>query len=166
MTVKNSIEPSDVEWTMTWGEKYPDKPPTEQIFESDVALAHLLLNEIVFLNSLWWEKECPKRIQDAIAVAVNCNDVFAWGCADAEPLPYDEIENVYRMWKKDPHWGPAVWCMLRRKEMPQKPVEEVIRKAGIWDLDSLNLTANVTDAEIHARIADALRSPANGEAPQ
>lgn len=106
---KDTITPEDVEWTMTWGEKYPDKPPTEQIFEESAALAHLLINEVVFLNSHWWEKECPEHIQKAISVAVNCNDIFAWACADAEALPYEQIETLYRMWKADPAWGPAKW---------------------------------------------------------
>lgn len=157
MTVKSLIEPRDVEWTMTWGDAHPDKPPTEQIFEEGAALSHLLLNDVVFLNALWWEKDCPEHVQKAIAVSVNCNDIFAWGCADAEGLPYSEIENLYRMWQKDPEWGPAVWCMLKRKEMPQEPVEKLVREGGIWNLESLNLNANVTDAEVHAWIAQAVR---------
>ena len=46
------------------------------------------------------------------------------------------------MWKKDPKWGAAVWCMIQRNKMPQKLVEDKIRKDGIWDLDSLNLQSN------------------------
>lgn len=145
----DEIEPDfDVEWQMDWKEgrniaKHPER--YEIVFEKDRALAELLHKEVVFLNSFWWEKELPERIQGAISIAVQCSDVFAWACADAEPLPYDEIERLWRMWKKDEHWGPAVWCMLRRRQMPQKPVEDLIRKHGIWDLDSLNLNENTQD---------------------
>ncbi|OJY66474.1 hypothetical protein [Rhizobium sp. 60-20] len=133
---------------MDWKEgrniaKHPER--YEMVFEKDRALAELLHKEVIFLNSFWWEKELPERIQESINVLVQCSDIFAWACADAEPLPYAEIERLWRMWKTDQHWGPAVWCMLRRKQMPQKPVEAAIRKAGIWDLDSLNLEDNTQD---------------------
>lgn len=158
--IKWLIKPDDVEWEMDWGDHPEDdtrKSGKEMIFESTMALAHLLLNEVVFLNSNWWmhfetdikdSKWALKPRSDArwtkeesrmISVNVNCNDVFAWGCADSETLPYDQIKTLYQMWKKDPEWGPAVWCMIQRKFMPQKPVEDAIRKAGIWNLDEMGL---------------------------
>jgi len=143
-----------VEWQMDWGEKrnlerHPER--YEMMFEENRALSELLHEQVVFLNSYWWEKELPEHIQGSITVSVQCSDVFAWACADAESLPYDQIERLWRMWKKDEHWGAAVWCMLRRKQMPQKPVEEKIRSAGIWDLDSLNLDDNTQDEWVHAQ---------------
>lgn len=159
--IKWTIEPTDIEWEMDWTNSKKngnaaDKPDKEMIFEEEAALAHLLLNEQVFVNSHWWKfskggsdeggkwKAVPR--EDAtwteeeskmISFNVICNDVFAWGCSDAETLPYDEIKSLYRMWRKDPAWGSAVWCMIQRKEMPQRPVEKRIREAGIWDLDLL-----------------------------
>ena len=41
------------------------------------------------------------------------------------------------MWWKDRSWGRAVWCLIARREMPQEPVEVVIRRERIWDLDAL-----------------------------
>ena len=113
-------------------------------------------NEVIFLSSNWFQNEWPEAAQKQICVFVVCNDMFAWGCADGEDLPFDEIENLYRMWRKDPQWGPAIWCMIKRKEMPQKPLEKMIRKAGIWDLDSLGLDKNVTDAQVTAWLSAAL----------
>ena len=135
--IKYTIQDRDIEWTMTWGEKYPDKPPTEQVFEEGPALAHLLVNEAVFINSNWWRKDWPELACEGIGVFVDCSDIFEWGCADGEPLPFDEIESLYRMWKKDPHWGGAVWCIMRRKIGPQRPVADRIAKAGIWDLPEM-----------------------------
>lgn len=134
-----------------------DKPDIEIIFEEEIALAHLLINEVIFLNSFWskspkhdpesgWSEEESKYT----CLYVLCNDVFAWGCADAEDLPYDELRNLYEMWLKDPSWGPAVWCIKQRNSMPQKPVEDHINAAGIWDLKSLSLAPNTLDAEITA----------------
>jgi hypothetical protein len=143
VTIKNDIVPEDVEWTMNWSnplpdgtELFPDKPRTEQMFEPVFALAHLLINEVLILNTHWWEKDWPEAARKVTAMAVNCSDVFAWGCADAETLYHDDIEPLYRLWQKEPVWGPAVWCMIRRKELPQPPVAEPMRAAG-WDLAAL-----------------------------
>lgn len=165
------IEPDDIEWVMDYthmkaspsfkdNAKVQSKPDKEIKFEDEDALAHMLINEVVFLNSHWWREEWPDEAKKMISVNVNCNDVFAWGCADAESLPHDEIENVYRMWRKDPSWGTAVWCMIKRNQMPQKPVEDRIRKAGIWDLDKLGLGKNTMDAECTAYLQAMIASGA------
>jgi len=109
------------------------------------ALAHLLINEIIFINSYWFKEEWNETDKTIIAICVNCNDIFAWGYADAEPLSYDEIENLYEYWVKDPSWGSAVWCIKRRNELPQKPVYDMIMEEGIWDLDNMNLDKNKYD---------------------
>jgi len=62
--------------------------------------------------------------------------VFAWGVADAEELNYKDLQEVWKYYKKDPDWGTAVWCMKKRGQMPQGPVEKRIRDKGIWDLDA------------------------------
>ena len=105
-------------------------------------LAALLAAQVIFLNSHHWEKDWPEAAQRTVALCVNCNDVFAWACADAEDLEYREIESLFDDWQKDPTWGPAVWCMKKRNLMPQPPVEKAIRAAGVWDLDELGLQAN------------------------
>src|SRR3990167_9430933 len=106
-------------------------------FSDEHALAAMLLDEAIFLNSNWWEENWPEEAKKTVALCVSTNDIFTWGCADAESLPYDEIEEVYRYWIKDRSLGTAVWAIIRNKEMPQRPVESSIRKAGIWDLDAL-----------------------------
>lgn len=162
--IRWTLEPSDIEWEMDWrnhktNPAFADRPKVQALpdremkFETPQALAHMLINEVIFLNDHWWQKEWPDAAKKLASLNVNCNDVFAWGCADAEELPYDEIEPLYRMWRKDPSWGPAVWCMIRRNQMPQKPVEDSIRKAGVWDLDKLGLGTNTLDAEVHAFVA-------------
>lgn len=142
-----SLEEKDIEWVMHWNR--PDKGD-EVMFEEEKALAHLLINGVVFTNSHWWEDAWPDAAKRTISIIVNCNDVFAWGSADGEELPHAEIENLYRMWRKDPVWGPSIWCIKQRNQMPQKPVEEAIRKAGIWDLDALDVGSNTMDAEVQA----------------
>lgn len=151
--IMSSITPGDVYWEFD-GEKN---------FKEELALSILLMNEVVFLNSFWWKYHLisDKRDADnkftfdvdpkarwteseskAISVSVNCNDVFAWGCADAERLNYEDIQDLYDHWIKDQYWGAAIWCIKRRKLMPQKPVADSIKRGGIWDLDSMGLEAN------------------------
>lgn len=117
-------------------------------FEPERALAHLLLHEVVFTNDHWWKKEWPEDAKETFSINVNCNDVFAWGAADAEELPHDQLETLWYMWRKDPDWGPAIWCIQKRRQMPQKPVEARIRRAGIWNLDEMALGPNVDDAQL------------------
>lgn len=140
-----TIEAADIEYETAAG-----KPE----IEDSGALALMLLNGVLFLNSHWWEKAWPEDARNAISVNVNCSDIFAWACAEAETLPHDQIEPLYRMWRKDPTWGAAIWCIQRRKEMPQRPVADRIRKAGIWDLDSMGLAENSYDAACREAAAE------------
>lgn len=134
----------DVYWEMNWsGTKpdgtrlHPDKPETEMIFDEGKALAMLLNNEIVFINSHWWMDGWPKNAQKTFSINCNCNDIFAWGSADAEEVEYDELQDLYDHVIKDPVWGASIWCIKKRQMMPQAPVLRSIEKAGIWDLKSI-----------------------------
>jgi len=121
--------------------------------EKEQALAELLLNEVVFLNSFWWmhdkfvydaetkenktvPMENPRWTKDEsefIAIAAICNDVFMWGCADAEPVKYNQILPLYKMWKEDKDWGPVKWACIQRNMQPQKPMIRQMKAASVWD---------------------------------
>ncbi len=102
--------------------------------EIEEQIATLLTANVLFVNDGHWRKDWPK---DHISMHVLCNDVFAWGCADAEDILYSEIEDLYFMHLKDPKGGADAWCIKKRKQMPQEPVAKQIRQAGIWNLDEL-----------------------------
>lgn len=102
--------------------------------EKEDYLKVLLCEEVLFINNGHWNPNWPK---DCITVHVICNDIFAWGAADAEDITYGELKELYEMWKKDENYGAAAWCVKKRKQMPQKPVEKTLRDQGIWDLDKL-----------------------------
>lgn len=142
--IKTTIAPTDIEWEMDWSGKgkdgqrlHPDKPDRETIFERKGALALMLLNGVLHMNNHWWEEDWPKEARETLFLGADCSDVFAWGCSDSEGVGYTDIEPLHRAWRKDPVWGPSVWSMIKRREMPQGPVEKRIREAGIWDLDAL-----------------------------
>lgn len=124
--------PGRVRWEMTHQDGCK-----EMIFEDELALAALLMSEVVFTNSHWWQKDWPEAARKTTSLNVNCNDVFAWGCADAEEMAHEDIETVYDHWQKDPSWGTAIWCMIKRKEMPQRPVQKLIEDGGKWDFNEL-----------------------------
>ena len=128
----------------------PDDSP---YFVEEYALAILLLADVVFLNDHWWKKDdgWPEDACKTTSLNVNMSDVLAWGCADAEDMSWREIEDVYSYWLKDPADGPTIWFCKKINMMPQKPVPDAIRKAGIWDIDNMGLDPNPTDKHFEVK---------------
>jgi len=73
--------------------------------------------------------------KDNIILCVNVNDIFGWACADAEDVPYDELENLYIAWKADATWGPVHWACKQRNQRPQYAVMRNMQKEGAWTSD-------------------------------
>ena len=130
-------------------ERIQAMPDIEEMFETDIALSILLYAGVVFTNDYWWKKDedWPDDACKVPSLNVNQNDVLMWGCADAHEMKYSQIEEVYTHWEKDPVWGTAVWYCKEMNMMPQKPVADYIRKAGIWDIDNMGLQKNPTDGD-------------------
>ena len=80
------------------------------------------------------DKSWPK---DSITIHVNCNDIFAWGCADSEDLLHEEIKALFDHVVKDPDHGAAVFCIKKRKAKPQAPVYEILKKQNVWPIDEI-----------------------------
>lgn len=119
----------------------------------EAALSILLRDEVLFCN----ERDVVFRGEPSgctTVLYVNCNDVFAWACADAEDLPNDEIGNLYKMHIADPKWGSIKWCCHRRNEQPQKPVADDMKLDGSWDESMDDLKENAYD-NAHRCIGDA-----------
>jgi len=138
------IDPASVEWEMDWTDvdedgnrRYPDKPDKEMRYEWSGILALLLNNEVIHLNSYHWKTEWPEEARKSTCLGVICSDVFSWGCADSEDISCGELKDLYLMYKDNPSWGPTIWCMIKRREMPQGPVAKLMREAGV-DVDSLH----------------------------
>lgn len=103
-------------------------------FNEELAVAILLANDVVFISGQDYKAPWAPE-EKSCAVVVNCNDVFYWACADAEPLPQGEIETLYKMWKANPKYGADKWCCLRRNLRPQVPLVEMMKKDGFWDAE-------------------------------
>lgn len=120
-------------------------------FEENIALATLLAAGVLFINNFWWNEKrgWPKEATECISINVNLSDVICWGFADATTLKYSELEDLYEHWLKDPTCGSAVWYCKRIGLMPQPPLVEMIRNAGIWDIDNMGLKPNPTGSYKH-----------------
>ena len=103
-------------------------------FDRRAALAAMMISRAVELNP-------PEQVGAGPAVTidvdVDVSDVFAWGCWDVQTIALGQVEEVFGFWSRDRVWGPSVWAMILRREMPQGPVEHRIRQGGVWDLDAL-----------------------------
>lgn len=109
------------------------------------ALGEMLCHDVLFANEgVWRERD---RESPTVVLFVNCNDVFAWACADGEEVPFAEVPRLYRMWLADPGWGAAKWCCLRRKMQPQAPVVVAMKADGAWDAEMEALAPNSFDAK-------------------
>lgn len=94
----------------------------EKINEGE-ALAELLLKEIVMVYP---------GLRQTIGVAVMCNDVFGYACADAEEVPYGDILDVWKAQKNNPIYGVLIWLIHRRKCKPIQPHIDSLKEAGLW----------------------------------
>lgn len=86
--------------------------------------------------------------QEGFEVFAVCNDIFAWALADLVIVPYNSLIDLYQHWRKDSDFGVAVWCIKKRKVMPQRPVAQAIQEQGIWDLGSMGLSPNPYEAPL------------------
>lgn len=97
--------------------------------DENKALACLLADDICFLNVR----------EGTTVVYVIANDVFAWGCADAENITNSdgdedsEIYALYKFWKENQTYGPIKWLCLKRNEQPQDPIRKRMIEVGYWD---------------------------------
>ena len=114
------------------------------MFCEDAALAWLIMQDglIFILNAK------DDEGKGVIGVYVNCNDVFAWGCADLEPLPPSELERFLKLCLTHPA-GSTKWCCLRRNEQPQPPVKRNMIERGAWDDELEALPKNTMDRQVH-----------------
>lgn len=116
----------------------------EEFFDESRALAQLLLDDVVFTceTKTAYNNEISKDY--SITCAVNCNDVFAWGCADAQEFDEDDLKELYRMHmdEKNKHWGSTKWCCKKRNLQPQGPVISKMKEDGVWDKEMKKLKEN------------------------
>lgn len=95
-------------------------------FIEESALIELLADDILFVGAQGQSSKNP------LELFVNCNELFYYA-ADAEPLPFDQLEPLYRAWKAKGGRGVAIWACHRRGMRPLPHVEQRWRDDGDWN---------------------------------
>lgn len=118
-------------------------PNHEDIPVEEMMLAQLLMDRVMHTNNGTLRHGTWKSDPSVICF-VNCSDIFAWGCADSESVEGTDsaqspLRDLYEMHMADPKWGSAKWCILKRKERPQRPVLRDMKADGAWFTDELVL---------------------------
>lgn len=99
----------------------------EEFCDEERALSILLLDDKVFCNTGTFNDE------KTVCLFVNCSDVFAWGCADAEAFTTSDIPAIWKLYHENQNYGTAKWCCLKRNMQPQAPVKQRMIEHGVWD---------------------------------
>jgi len=63
-----------------------------------------------------------------ITIFANCNDLFYWGCADAEEITEDNIDIFEQSYKDSEDNGVELFCCRVRKMRPQEPYYKYINE--------------------------------------
>ncbi len=121
-------------------------------FVTEPALAAMLAADVLVLSDFWWRSDLPVDLAGTVSIAVVCNDVFEGG-ADAQPLTYPDVESLYRMWRRDPRFGPVAFAAARRNVLPQPRMLEAMVRDGTWDLSAWGVGCE-PDAEVRRRLLD------------
>lgn len=120
-------------------EKYMD-----EYFDEELALSELLKDGVLFCNNRDYGLN-SKIYGQTIVLFVLLNDVFSWGCADAEDLLTTEIEGLYNFYLKDKKCGVIKWACIKRNQKPQGPMVKYMKENGSWDETLEKLPENLYD---------------------
>ena len=123
-----------------WYDIFGKTVPDEQ------AIVAKLLDEDVLMTSCHTIASDEGVLEGrTITLLVNCSDVFAWGCADCEPITLDELPNLFTLHTNNPKCGSIQWACLKRKMRPQAPIEKYLRENNGWNSEIEALQENRYD---------------------
>jgi hypothetical protein len=114
----------------------------EKVPNEEAMAAWLLDNNYLFLNSRKFIEEYggKETIQpETLVLFLNCNDVFAWACADACEVTFSDLPRLFNMIRVDEKHGGTKFACIKRNLQPQKPLKDMMIKDGSWteELDKL-----------------------------
>lgn len=105
---------------------------------SDQEIATILRHSVKhgYYDDLFWHGDAGPFFKSSnqdtpIYASVNCNDLFYWGCAEAETVWPEDLPDIERAIADakacdDPSdhgeiFGTSLWCCRKRATRPQKP---------------------------------------------
>lgn len=117
--------------------RFPGPDDQEMVEEDhDLMLSILLARGIVFSREGYTTINRGSKYEasgEGTALFVNTNDVFAWGCADAQDLPHEEIPKLFMHYHQSGADGVIAWACYKNNMQPQKAVKIDMVKAGTWN---------------------------------
>lgn len=116
----------------------------EEFCDHEEALADLLRAGILFVGELKYDRGEHDRGKTC-CLFMLCSDTFAWGGADAEDLPVDQVGPLWKAHKACPKWGSTRWVCSRRGMQPQSPIRRDMKRDGDWDDAMAALDPNSDD---------------------
>lgn len=134
-------------WTDVFGKKVPDhEAMASKLLDDGVLFISDGISKYDYLckehpNTDAFVEKSPKTI----TLMVLCNDVFAWGCADAEEVTSEELPVLFEMYQADRVNGPVKWVCKKRNQKPQKPVADMLKEEKSWDDSMESLPDNEYD---------------------
>jgi len=110
----------------------------------DEIISELLTKKILFSKFLGYCYHGENDIAgQTICLFVNCNDLFSFGCADAQEVnSSDDLYELYESYQKDPEYGIDFWCCKKRDLQPQKIIKDIWKKNGAWNDELEKLRPN------------------------
>lgn len=115
-------------------------------------LARLLDDDVLFCNSRKYLCADDKTVRDeTIVLFILANDVFVWGCADAEDITTEELPQLFDLHVANPKCGSIQWCCIKRNEKPQEPIVEYLKENGGWNETLESLPENRYDTYLREK---------------
>ena len=82
-----------------------------QLTDSSIKRLLRLISENEEWESLFWHTD--------LNFLMNCNDMFYWGCADAEDITNESLDELARAFQDSEDHGAALYCARQRGMRPQ-----------------------------------------------
>lgn len=116
----------------------------EYFFFADKALMYLLQKNVLVFGSIWHPDKDMNEPGAflGIGLEVFCNDTFYWASADGEDFGWNDIEEIYWLYKDHGVNGVVAWIAKKRKLQPLPEVKKEMKQEGIWDDDLEKLPAS------------------------
>lgn len=118
----------------------------EYDFDEESAICELIEAGIVFIGGKSGPFfRCGDESGAQVGLWVNCNDLWAWATADAEPLAIDDIEPLYVTMCNPARFSFQRWAALRYRRLPMPEIVLDMKSVGVWD-DALGALERETAA--------------------
>lgn len=132
-TVINGIEKKRTEFQDGWNQAIIKRSKNECELEDWAnTLTEDQQNAICEINKKENNISVYRMDDDSFYLALSCNDVFSWGCSDAEEITVDDLPEILKFHRETPVYGYIKWCCIKRNQRPQGCFIKYMKNDGVW----------------------------------